>query len=155
MQLKRSKTAREAAPNNYIQNLGYFLAEAKLTGDELAERSHVPRYRISGMLNGTVFVTEDDALALAPVLRCDPEELVSLAPAGIRISGAAIFETHDLRGERLPDARPLTLRAWKQSWRELDVEGILPADGVTAGPGREEVAASIDNASPSPCVRAA
>jgi len=160
MKLKRTK-APESAPDNYIQTLGYYLAQAKMTGDELASRSGIPRYRISQMLNGTAPVTEDDALALAAVLRCDAVDLVS-GPPGPQVSGGILFERYSLAGNLLPGARPLTAREWRRAWAELDTEGVLPDQverpGVTADEEsaiRVTVPAQIVEASAKPYLRAA
>jgi transcriptional regulator with XRE-family HTH domain len=156
-------TGRRPAESDtrYVQVLGYYLAQAKLNGDQLAEQSGVPRYKISQFLNGVAPIDEETARDLATVLRCDPADLVS-GPPGPQVSGAAIVETHDLRGQRLPGARPLTRREWRRAWAELDVEGVLPDTEedaeVTAqhqSPGRAAVAAQIVRAPAKPCLQAA
>jgi transcriptional regulator with XRE-family HTH domain len=156
-------TGRRPAESDarYVQFLGYYLAQAKLNGDQLAERSGVPRYKISQFLNGVAPIDEETARDLAAVLKCPAEELVS-GPAGVRVSGAAIFETHDLRGQRLPGARPLTAREWRRAWVELDAEGVLPDQveqpGVTPDERtaiRATVAACIAKGSLEACSRAA
>jgi transcriptional regulator with XRE-family HTH domain len=123
------RRGQQVDPNTrYVQLLGWALGQVGLTIAELAQRSGVPQYRLSQMLNGVAPITEEDAARIAPVLKVPLAELVS-GPLGVQVSGDAIFRAHDLAGRPLPGSRPLTRTEWIEAWKQLDVAGVLPTDG--------------------------
>jgi transcriptional regulator with XRE-family HTH domain len=111
--------------HRFIQLVGFFRAKAGLTLEDLADRSGIARSRLGAMERGELPVNPNEAAILAQVLRCEADELIS-GPAGVQVSGGAIFGTHDPAGRHLPGVRPLSLTEWTGAWKQLDAEGHVP-----------------------------
>jgi transcriptional regulator with XRE-family HTH domain len=115
-----------AEPERWVQTLRFFMARAGVTVEELAARSGVARLRVTRLMRGELPVTGEEAVALVPVLRCEPQDLMSGAP-GPCVSGSAIFATHGMDGRSLAGVRPLSEAQWRKAWAELGIEdGIIP-----------------------------
>jgi transcriptional regulator with XRE-family HTH domain len=137
---KRVRGGSEQIGARWVQTLGYFAVKAKLTAEELAQRSGVPRGRVSAMLRGELPVERDEAKALARVLNCEVADILSGDP-GTAVSGRALFESHDMGGRPVAE---LNEEARDRSLYELGMrntpavavskvkQGCSPAGGAVA-----------------------
>jgi transcriptional regulator with XRE-family HTH domain len=135
---KRVRGGSEQGGARWVQTLGHFAAKAKLTGEELSQRSNVPRARVAAMLRGELPVEGDEARALARVLNCEVADIRSGDP-GTAVSGRAVFETHDMGGRPVSE---LTEEARDRALYELGMRNTPTATVPTVKQGRFTAGAS-------------
>jgi transcriptional regulator with XRE-family HTH domain len=140
---RRRKRVRACAdPNDrWCQTIGYFAAQAKLTGEEIAQRSGVAKARVAAMLRGELPVLGDEAKALASVLNCRAADIVSGEP-GTAVSGNALFEVHDMGGHPIP-GEELTDEARERALYELGLRNTPAAVAPKLKHGRYPAGAAV------------
>lgn len=133
------RSARNAAGDPqvaYVQTIAHFAAQAGLTLEALADRSGVSRDRLTAMARGRAPVGGEDAVTLARVLGCGPQEIRS-GPPGAIASGAALLAAHDAAGRKLPGAvlTNADVRLSRYQLGEEDAPPVAPTAEHHAGGG--------------------
>jgi transcriptional regulator with XRE-family HTH domain len=129
-----------AGSGRWVQTLSHFRSEANFTIDQLADRTGIPKVRLSEVENGRAPLGLQERQILSRVVGCHPEDLHSPTP-GVAVTGGAIFDSHDMGGRQIADLHP---RARYRALYELGVvEAPYPPKQLKPGDPEVETAAEL------------